>query len=178
MAQQHPVHLLRRHRGLDAELVDEQAPQVPVDGEGLGLPAACVQRAHEEGGEPLALREPPQQRHQHRDGLRAAAERQQGLGPFLDGVEPQLVEPSRLGGVDGAGIELREDVPAPERERGVEQVHCARVVGDRVAGRRHQAGELGGVELAVRHRECVTGGLVAQALPARSGCRTVRRRER
>ncbi len=74
--QQLPVHGPGRLRRFHAQLVDEQAPQVPVHGQGVGLPAAAVQRPHQQHGQPLPLGIPAHERGQLGDDLAAAAEQQ------------------------------------------------------------------------------------------------------
>jgi hypothetical protein len=59
---------------LHAQLVDQAAAQVPVDGERVGLPSAGVEGVHEQRGEGLAVRVPLDQRRELTDHGPAAAQ--------------------------------------------------------------------------------------------------------
>ncbi len=166
---QHPaVHLARGVGRLDAELVDQPAPQRPVDAEGVGLAAARVQRAHQQGGHGLAIRMPFEQALHLGDDLAAAAQRQHRLGPFLRRGQAQVGQAGEVPvEVDVGGVELDQRLAAPQGQRGVQQVERLDVVGDprTLAGQPEQAGERGRIQLVPGDVEEVAGRPPAQPLP-------------
>ena len=89
-----PAELLAR---LEPELVPEPPPSAAVDVERLGLPPGAVEREHQLGPRPLAVRALLDERRELRDELLVAAEREPGLGALLARREPELGEPVGLG---------------------------------------------------------------------------------
>ena len=121
---------------LDAQLVDEAAAQILVDGQRVGLPPARVEGVHQQGGQGLPVRVPLDQRGELPDHRPAAAQREQPRRPLLDGGEAQIGQVGELAvAVDVGGVELVERLAAPEPERGVEEVDGRAVVADRARSR-------------------------------------------
>lgn len=77
------VHAAQFLSGLHAQLVEEPAPHLLVDGQCLGLPADAVQRAHPQGGERLVVRTGQGRCRERVQGLRVAPEQHQTLRPVL-----------------------------------------------------------------------------------------------
>ncbi len=81
---------------VDAQLLREEPAGVRVHREGLGLPAAAVQRHHQQFAQPLAQRVRGGQRGQLGDGLRVAADLQVQVQPRLGELESPLLQPGAL----------------------------------------------------------------------------------
>jgi hypothetical protein len=90
------LQLLQSRARLQAELIYERAPSLPVDRERLGLPARAVERAHERGGESLAQRMLVDERLELADELGVTAEREVGVEPPLQRVQAELLEAEGL----------------------------------------------------------------------------------
>src|SRR5581483_4680770 len=108
--------------GLEAELVDVDPPGRPVRLERVCLPAAPVEREHQLAPEPLAERAFVDRVLELGDDLPMLAERERGLEPLLERVDPQIFEAVGLGAQPpdlGQPLERRA---APERERAVSEV--------------------------------------------------------
>ena len=132
------------------------------------LPAAAVQRAHQQHGKALPLGEALHERLQLGDGLAAAAELEQRLGALLHSGQPKARQPRNVGiGIDLDGVELGEDIAAPQRKRGVEQIQGPPMSGRgrMPAGLHDKTRELRGIELAVGHCERVPRCAVKQPFP-------------
>ena len=101
---------------VDAQLLGEQPAGVGVHGERLGLPAAAVQRQHQQLAQPLAQRVRGGQRGQLGDGLGVAAQLQVEVEPGLEELEPPLLQPGALGlGVRPGHAGQRLAVPQAQR---------------------------------------------------------------
>ena len=104
-------------RRLDADLLDQRRPGVPVGLERLGLAAAAVQREHALRVQPLAQRVLGQQRVDLADELVVAAGGEVRVDRELGGGEPQLLEPADLRVGERLVGDVRERVAAEQRER-------------------------------------------------------------
>jgi len=107
----------RRGTRLQAELLQEQFPHLPVGLECLGLAAAAVQGEHELAAEPLAQRLLADQALQLTDQLAAGAEGQVGLDPLLQADQAQLVQPRDLGLGEGLVAKVGQRWSPPQRQR-------------------------------------------------------------
>ena len=94
LAQNRLLELVQGRARLDAELVDEQPPRLPIDLEGLGLPARAVEGAHELRAKPLAERMLADERLELPDELGVTAELEVGLDSALERGETELLEPA------------------------------------------------------------------------------------
>jgi hypothetical protein len=120
------VHRGQLGGGVGAELLGERPPAVLEHGQGLGLPAAGVQRPHQLSAQPLPQRVRGDQLLQLRDQGGVAAERQLRLDPVLDGADAQLLQADRLRPGEGQVLEVGERRPAPQVERLAQQPGGAR----------------------------------------------------
>ena len=112
-----PLQLLQLRAGVDAELVGQRPPRALVGRERVGLPAAAVLRAHQQGPERLAHRVPADQRLELGDRRRDAGPAEVGGDPLLEGVQPQRTEPLGLDVERLAAGELGVRPTAPRAER-------------------------------------------------------------
>ena len=80
---------------LEAEFPGQDVAGGRELGQGIGLPAAPVQRHHELAAEPLPQRMLTDQSGQLRHGLAVAAKGEHDVDAFLDGGQPQLVAPTK-----------------------------------------------------------------------------------
>ena len=103
--------------GVDAELVGQQRPGLPVEGQGVGLPAAAVERDHELPPQRLPQRGGGDQRRQldGESGLVAGGQAQ--LDRRLHRGQPPVVQPGGRGPQRPA-VDPGQGRAAPERERG------------------------------------------------------------
>ena len=104
-------------RRLDADLLDQGRPGVPVGLERLGLAAAPVQREHALRVQPLAQRVLGHQGVELTDELVMVPRREVRVDRELGGGEPQLLEPADLGIRERLLREIRERIAAEQRER-------------------------------------------------------------
>lgn len=107
-----------RLAGLDAVVVAQQAGEVPVGGQRLGLPAAAVERQHELKTQPLPDRELGDQLDQPAHRLAVPAGGKFQLGTRLQRDGPQLDQPVP-GGVEPEAGEPGERLALPQLQRGV-----------------------------------------------------------
>ena len=114
VAQDRRLQLAKGRRRLQAELLQQQLPDLAVGLEGLGLAAAAVQGEHELAAEPLAQRMLADQALQLADELAAGAKSQVGLDPFLQADQAQLVEPGDLGLGEGLVAEVGQGRSPPQ----------------------------------------------------------------
>ncbi len=165
-AQDALLELGERGAGVDAQLVGEQPAGVGVDGECLGLPAAAVQRQHEQFAQPFAQRVGGGQRRQLGDHLGVVADLQVEFEAGLDEGEPPLVQAGALGVGVRAG-EAGERFAVPQGQRGVEEFAGPAAVA-RGLGLLRLGGELLGVVVVeveravVRRADRVAAGLADQ----------------
>ena len=144
---QHPfVQGAQRQRRLEPEGLVQDVPGAGVDLEGVGLPAAAVQRDHQQPGQGLQGRVVGDDRLQVGDDLAVPAEREGDLGAFGQRGEPQLGQPCRLGDRPLLGGEVAERLAAPERQGVVVRLEVLR------GCRRRPRGALGGGGRAARRR--------------------------
>ena len=98
--------------GIDAELLGQHALSFLVHAQGFGLPAAAVQRDHQQPAHPLPQWLVRHHRAQVGHNLLMAAERQQDVRSFLGGQGAQFGQPRSLGLGEGPGHRGERD-PAP-----------------------------------------------------------------
>src|SRR5262245_49823323 len=101
---------------LDSELVDEQAPRLPVDVERLDLSTGAVEREHELCAKRLAIRMQSGERLEFADEVPPAAEGEVCVDPPLEGDEAKLFQPADLSLGERFPLQIREGRPAPEGE--------------------------------------------------------------
>ena len=141
---------------LEAELVPEQLPRRPEAGEGLGLPAAPVERTRELTTEPFVERMLGDQGLELPDQFDVTAERELRVEKVLLGRESIVEELRQLDRREELELALCERRPAPERESGA-KLRCPR---RRVAQQPrvgHESPELANVGLLRPHVEDVSG---------------------
>lgn len=114
------LELGERGAGFDTQFLVEQPAGVGVDGERLGLPAAAVQREHEEFAQPLAERVSGGEGGQLGDRLGVAPDLQVEFEAGLQQGQPPLVEAGALGVGVRTG-EAGQRFAVPLCERGVEE---------------------------------------------------------
>ena len=160
---QHPlVQGPQRHRRFEAEGLVEHLPGAGVHVEGVGLPAAAVQRQHQQPGERLQGRVTGDDRFEVADDFQVPTERQRDLGAFGHRSQPELGEAGGFGGGPLFDREVAERVTTPQRERVVIGLHVGRldaaVVGCVRGGRARGPDAVSEVERV--HRRGVDGGAV------------------
>ena len=99
---------------LEPELLVKQLAGVAVRSERLGLPAAAVQRQHEQRADALAQRVLLHERLELGDELGVSSKLQVGADPVLERGEAQLVEASDLDACERLVCEVGEGRTAPE----------------------------------------------------------------
>ena len=126
LAEDRGVQLLQLRPRLDAELCEQDAARLLVDGECVRLPARPVEREHLERARPLAQRVRGGKSLQLGNDLGRPSAVELGLEAVLEGVHAELLEPALL--PDRPGLELEVDVgaAAPEREC-LAELSCARL---------------------------------------------------
>ena len=117
MAEDRALELLQGRPWLDPEPLDEQAAAFPVAGERLCLAAAAVEGEHQLASQLLTQRLRLDEGLQLGDEPLVLTERELGLDPAAEHLEPELREPPGRGGREGLAAELGERRAAPERER-------------------------------------------------------------
>ena len=145
------LHELRAR--IDAELVDERSPRVPVCGERIRLTAAPVQGEHLQPAQPLAVAMLARERFELADQLRVPSQRQVGLDALLQRGEPPLLQTRRLPLGEGRVGDVRERRPVPERQRVAQDRRRGRRLGP--AGPLDELDEALQVELAGLHADQV-----------------------
>ena len=102
---------------LDAQFLDQHAASIAVDGQGLRLPPAPVQREHQLSTQPLAQRMLADERLQLTDKLGVASQSQVGIDPVGDSRNPQLVQPADRGLGERLVVDIGERRAAPHAQR-------------------------------------------------------------
>ena len=102
---------------LDADLLDERAPRVPVGLQRLGLTAAPIQRQHPQAMQPLAQRVLGQQRLDLADDRLMAAGGEVRVQSQLLRRQPQLLEPPDLRRRERLVGQVRQRVAAEQGQR-------------------------------------------------------------
>ena len=115
--QDRALELLQTRARVEPELVGQRAPRLAQDVERLDGPAGAVERDGEVRPQRLTQRVLGDQCAQLAHELRVVAAFELGLDAALDGMQPHLVEPHRLGHQQAAFGEVGQRRPAPERER-------------------------------------------------------------
>jgi hypothetical protein len=148
------VRLAQLRTGLDAQLPGEQLVPGPEGGQRLGLPAAPVQRHHQQRAQPLPQRVLDHQPAQLGHALGVPPQPQLGLQPGLQYGQPLLVE---LRGEVTQHVARRvgQGRSAPQRQRLAQQ--RARFLVRRGPGGRDQAAEAVQVDLVGLDVEQVPG---------------------
>ncbi len=160
---QHPlVQRPQGHRRFKAEGLGEDLPGAGVHVEGVGLPAAAVQRQHQQPGERLRRRILGDDGFEVGDDFPVPAQRQRHLRAFGHGRHPELGQAGGFGHGPLFDCEVAERVTAPQREGVVVGLHVGRVhtavVGCVRGGRARVADAIGEVERV--HSRGVDGGAV------------------
>ena len=110
------VQVLEPFARLDAELLGEEVPRVPVGGEGLRLPAAPVQRQHQQVAQPLPQRELGHEAEQLGHQPRVLAQLQADLRGRLQRGGALLVQPFP-GRVEERAVQPGQRRSAPQFQR-------------------------------------------------------------
>ena len=145
------LHELRAR--IDAELVDERSPCVPVCGERIRLTPAPVQGEHLQPAQPLAVAILARQRLELADQLRVPSQRQVGVDALLQRGEPPLLQTRRLPLGEGCVGDVRKCRPVPERQRIAQGRRRGRGLG--TAGPLDELDEALQIELAGLHADQV-----------------------
>src|SRR5205823_14556530 len=126
LAEDGALELLQRAARLDAELVDQHAAALAVDGQRVDLPAAAIEGEHQVAAQPLAQRLVAYECRQLTHQLLVAAELELGRDAPFERVEPQIGQAT--GGREGERLacELGERLTAPQAERLAQQLSPAR----------------------------------------------------
>ncbi len=103
-------------RRIDAELDDEMLAEPAVGGDGLALPPAAVEGEHQLSPKRLAQGVLADELLELGDQGRMPAQRELGLDAELEGLQPTLVEPERLGDRKGLIGQVCQRSPAPHPE--------------------------------------------------------------
>jgi hypothetical protein len=141
---------------LDPQRLDQRRSGRLIGLERLTLPAAAVEREHQQTVEALSARGLADERFQLTDDLGVpAAMRQVGVDPLLHRRHPQLFEPRDLGLGEPLVGQVGERRAAPDRQRLAQGRRRARRLLPR--GLREQALEARCVELRRRDLEQVAG---------------------
>ena len=111
------LELPERERGFDAERLHERASRIAIRRERVRLPSRAIESEHELGAEALTEWVPAHQQLELGDELGIAAEGEIHLDPFLEGLEPKLLEPRDLGLRPRLVGELDQRLSSPERKR-------------------------------------------------------------
>ena len=152
------MQLLQIAARLDSELVDERAPRVLVDAEGLRLASGAIQGEHEMGAQTLPGRMAIDKSLNLADDLGVAAGLEVRVDSFLDHRKPLLLQPGDLGLGERLEFEVGQRRAAPEVER---FPHHGRALHGfrRGAGSRDQVTKARQIDLVGCDRECVSGRL-------------------
>ena len=101
---------------MDTELVDEQVPRLPIDGQCLCLPARSIEREHELRAETFAEWVVAHENLELSDELGVSSELEVSCDPTLDTDEMYLFEPKNLRLRERLVSEVGERWTAPEIE--------------------------------------------------------------
>ena len=117
MAEDVALERLQLGRRVEAQLVGQHPPGVPVRGERVGLAPAAVERQHQLRAQRLAQRMLPDQRLQLGHQLGMTAEGEVGLDALTQARQAQLLEALSLAGGEWlvAHVLQRRAPPEPER---------------------------------------------------------------
>ena len=105
---------------LDREMLAEPA----VGGEGLALPSASIEGEHQLTPKRLAQRVLAHELLELRDESGVPTQRELGPDAELEGLQPALVEPERLGDGEGFIGQVRQRPPAPHSECSAQRGGC------------------------------------------------------
>ncbi len=117
VAEDGPLQLAQGWGRLQAELLQQQLPDLAVGLQGVGLAAGAVQGEHQLAAEPLAQRLLGDQALELADQLGPGAEGQVGLDPLLHADQPQLLQPGDLGLGERLVAEVGQGRPPPQGQR-------------------------------------------------------------
>ena len=140
--------------GLETELGVEVGAALPVARERVGLPAGPIERGHQLHAKALPERMLDNEPVEIRNELLMPAEPKPGLAPSLDALQPELLQPQRLGSSKELAAELAENIASPQGESACEDGVREPVVtaGERSATVGEQMLEALGVELPLPRR--------------------------
>ena len=159
MAKDRRLEFAQRRGWFQAQFLAEGGPELAVDLQGLGLPAAAVQGEHELAAQPLAQRVPGHHPAEFGGERAGDAERQLRLVAFFQARQPEFFQPADLGLRERLVAEVGQRRAAPQRHRLVEQLRglgrAAR--GERVPALEDELPELGGVQLGREDPQQVAG---------------------
>jgi hypothetical protein len=88
-----PLEVVEGAAGIDAELVDERSARALIDGEGVRLTTAAIERQHLQRTDALAQRMLLRERREFSDEIRMTSETQVGLDAILERHQAKLLEP-------------------------------------------------------------------------------------
>ena len=117
LPQHGPLEFLQPRTRVNPELLAEQNPDLPVNGERFALAGRPVQSQHQLPAQPLAQRVPGDQRLQLRHQLLVAAEREFGLHALLSGGAAQLLKSAHVRVRERLELNVGERTAAPQRLR-------------------------------------------------------------
>ena len=127
------MKLAELRAGLDADLVDQASPGLPVGLERLGLSAGAIESEHLQVAQAFAQWMLGDQALEPRSGDRVAAELQLGVDPALERDHAKLLEPCNLRLCEGLEGEIGQGVTPPLVQCALEQP--SRLIGPAVAQR-------------------------------------------
>ncbi|SDX64635.1 hypothetical protein SAMN05216215_101371 [Saccharopolyspora shandongensis] len=111
-------------RGIDAELVGERAAKFLVHGQGVGLAAGRVQRAHAQRGQPFPERVFCGERLQVGQDPGVVTESQLRIETVFEGADPEFLQARARPGRERGVAHVGEGGALPQRERRAER--CGR----------------------------------------------------
>ncbi len=173
MPQDKLVDIAKLPARLDAQFLGQRAARVAVDGKGVRLTPAPVQRQYQLRTKPLPQRVLAHERLQLTGQLRVAAQGQVSVDPVREGGDPLLVQPGdrdlreRLIADVGEGRATPHLQRAAQRARGVSGF----VAGQLGAAGLHQRLEPVGIDPAGRQLQGVSAGHAGDHLRSRPGQR-------
>ena len=170
LVEDRPLELLKGRARLDAQLVDEQTPRLPIDLERLRLPSGAVERQHELRAKPLAERMLADERLELCDELSVAPECEVGVDAPLERDEPEFLETEDLSLGERLVRDVGERRAAPERECVTEEPRSG--LGRRPLPLLDQALEAEQVELFGLDSDQVAGFLGDDRVPGASSLRS------
>jgi len=112
--QNRAFELLQSGARLDPQLVDEQAPRLPINIERIRLPPRAVKRQHEQTAEALAEWVLADENLEFRDELAVPAKLEVGLNAPFERAEAKLLEAEDLRMRERLVCEIGECRPAPQ----------------------------------------------------------------
>jgi hypothetical protein len=114
------LEFAQRLAGLDSQLVHEAVARFRIHPQRFRLSPGAVEREHQLPPQPLPQRVSRGQGLELRDQRVVPAEGQLGVDPLLGRHESELFEPFGVGAREVLVGDLRQRLPAPEREGGLE----------------------------------------------------------